>query len=95
MRLMPVLKEVVGRLESTMPKIVSPDSTSRDILVELKREAFLEQANFKTPYAEQAPHLPLGEEPMLVTDVQMNVISGALNIQFREALLHKASPLSW
>lgn len=85
LRLKPVLKQALGRLESTMPNVVAPDESSREVLTELKHEAFLEQADFKSPYAEQATQLPLGEEPMLVTEVKMNSIAGGLNMQFRDA----------
>ena len=73
LRLLPVLQQTVGRLESNQPKMLAPDPASQQILTELKRDAFLQKADFKTPYVEQAQQLPLGEEPMLVTDVQMQV----------------------
>ena len=73
LRLLPVLQQTVGRLESNQPQMLAPDPASQQILTELKRDAFLQKADFKTPYVEQAQQLPLGEEPMLVTDVQMQV----------------------
>ena len=72
LRLLPALQQAVGRLESNQPGVMAPDPTSQQILTDLKRDAFLQQADFKTPYAEQAQQLPLGKEPMLVTDVQLN-----------------------
>ena len=71
LRLMPVLQQTVGRMESNSPQMVAPDPASQQILSDLKRDAFLQKADFKTPYVEQAQQLPLGEEPMLVTDVQL------------------------
>ena len=73
LRLLPVLQQTVGRLESNQPQMLAPDPASKQILTELKRDAFLQKADFKTPYVEKAQQLPLGEEPMLVTDVQMQV----------------------
>ena len=73
LRLLPVLQQTVGRLESNQPQMLAPDLASQQILTELKRDAFLQKADFRTPYVEQAQQLPLGEEPMLVTDVQMQV----------------------
>lgn len=73
LRLLPVLQHTVGKLESNKPQMMAPDPASQQILTELKRDAFLQQADFKTPYVEQAQQLPLGDEPMLVTDVQLQV----------------------
>jgi hypothetical protein len=75
-RLLPALEQAIGRLESAQPGVLAPDSASQKILTELKRDSFLTQADFQTPYSEQIQHLPLGEEPMLVTDVQL-CIQGA------------------
>ncbi len=72
LRLLPALQEAVGRMESSQVQMVAPDPASRQILTEMKRESFMQQADFKTPYAEQAQQWPLGEEPMLVTDVALN-----------------------
>ena len=71
LRLMPVLQQTVGRMESSTPQTVAPDTASQQILTELKRDAFLQKADFQTPYAEQTQQLPLGDEPMLVTEVQL------------------------
>lgn len=73
LRLLPVLQQTVGRLESNQPQMLAPDPASQQILTELKRDAFLQKADFKTPYVEQAQQLPLGEEPMLITEVQLQV----------------------
>ena len=73
LRLLPVLQQTLGRIESNQPQMLAPDPASQQILTELKRDAFLQKADFKTPYVEQAQQWPLGEEPMLVTDVQMQL----------------------
>ncbi len=73
LRLLPVLQQTLGRIESNQPQMLAPDPASQQILTELKRDAFLQKADFKTPYVEQAQQLPLGQEPMLVTDVQMQL----------------------
>lgn len=69
LRLLPALEQTSSRLESSGHWIMAPDPQSRQILNELKRDEFLNKADFQTPYAEEHQHLPLGEEPMLVTDV--------------------------
>ncbi len=73
LRLLPAIGQSLGRLEAQTPGVLAPDKGSRQILTDLKREAFLEKADFQTPFAEQAAELPLGKEPMLVTDVQLTL----------------------
>lgn len=70
LRLMPALQETVARLEASQPQMVANDAASRQILTDLKRDSFLQNADFETPYADQARLLPLGESPMLVSDVE-------------------------
>jgi len=71
-------------MESTQPQMVAPDPTSQQILTDLKRDAFLQQADFKTPYTEQAQQLPLGDEPMLVTDVQLSFQSSGVQVTLQD-----------
>ena len=73
MRLLPALEQSLGRLESTQSRVMAPDPASQQILTELKRDAFVKEADFKTPFVEKAAQLPLGDEPMLVTDVQLQM----------------------
>ncbi|MBP8149106.1 MAG: hypothetical protein KAY21_05245 [Limnohabitans sp.] len=84
-RLLPVIEQSVGRLEASQPGMTAPDSSSQQILTQLKRDAFLQKADFSTPFAAQAQRLPLGPAPLLVTDAQFNFQpGGALQIQFQE-----------
>jgi hypothetical protein len=47
----------------------------------------LQTADFATPYAAQAQGLPLGAEPLLVTDVQMSLqTNGSLEVVFQQKL---------
>ena len=69
LRLLPALQQALGRMESNQPQMVAPDPASRQILTDLKRDAFLQQADFKTPYTEQPQQLPLGDEPTCSTFV--------------------------
>ncbi len=88
LRLLPGLQQALGRLESKAPQMVAPDPASQQMLTELKREAFLQKADFKTPYTEQAQQLPLGDEPMLVTDVQLNFQASGVQVTLQD----KGSP---
>ena len=93
LRLLPVLQQTLGRIESNQPQMLAPDPGSQQILTELKRDAFLQKADFKTPYVEQARQLPLGEEPMLVTDVQMQLQGSSvlLTLQDKGGAGHEAA----
>ena len=84
LRLLPALQQALGRMESNQPQMVAPDPASRQILTDLKRDAFLQQADFKTPYTEQPQQLPLGDEPMLVTDVQLSFQSSGVQVTLQD-----------
>ncbi len=84
-RLWPHLQACVIQLETRNPQVMVSDPAAQHMLTELQRETFLEKADFKTPFASQAMQLPLGEEPILVTDVQLNMhANGALNVVFQD-----------
>lgn len=61
---------------------------------EFKRAAALQSADFKTPYKANAePHLPLGTEPLLVSEIRLTPqTSGALRIEFQEKLAGMVAP---
>ena len=84
-RLLPHLQGCVVQLETRNPQVSVADPAAQQMLTELQRETFLEKADFSTPFTSQAPELPLGEEPILVTDVQLNMhSSGTLNVVFKD-----------
>lgn len=84
LRLVPALQQTVGRLEASQPQTVAHDPGSRQILTELKREAFLQKADFETPYTNQARQLPLGEAPMLVTDVHLQFQGAGVQVLLQD-----------
>ena len=95
LRLLPHLQAAVVQLEASDPQVMAPDTTAQQILADLKRENFLSQADFSTPFATQILGLPLGDLPLLVTDVQMNLhSSGSLHLQFHDKNGSSASGLS-
>lgn len=71
-RIMPALTQSAERLEAAQPGVAATDTNSRQILTELRREDFLKKADFATPFVNGANLLPLGPQPMLVTDAQMS-----------------------
>lgn len=84
-RLLPAMDQSVARLEATQPGIAATDAASQQMLNEFKRDAFLKTADFSTPYAAAPRLLPLGEEPILVTDAQLSLQPhGALQLIFQK-----------
>lgn len=84
-RLLPVVEQSVVRLEAAQPGMAAADPTSQHMLTELKREAFLQTADFSTPYDSQIQQLPLGREPLLITDTQITVQgNGSLQLVFQQ-----------
>jgi hypothetical protein len=73
LRLLPHLQAAVVQLEARDPSVTAIDTTAQQMLAELKRENFLAQADFSTPFSTQNLSLSLGESPILVTDVQLNL----------------------
>jgi hypothetical protein len=85
LRLLPAMNQSLVRLESTQPGVAASNQNAQKILTEIKRDAFLQTADFATPYAAQAQLLPLGPEPLLVTDVQLSLQSnGSLTVVFQQ-----------
>lgn len=85
MRLMPVVQQTAARLEAAQPGVAATDAQSQTMLREFKREAFLEKADFATPYEIQARQWPLGPEPMLITEAHLSIKPcGTLEISFED-----------
>ncbi len=85
LRLLPAMEQSVVRQEATQLGMATADPTSQQMLTELKRDAFLQVADFSTPYARQVQQLPLGSEPLLITDTQISLQSqGDLQMIFQQ-----------
>lgn len=84
-RFMPAIEQSAARLEAAQPGVAAPDSASQQLLSELKRDAFLQKADFSTPFETQATQLPLGSEPMLITDAHLSILAkGGMEISFED-----------
>jgi len=84
LRLLPAMDQSVVRLEAAQPGVAAADLHTQHVLADIKRDVFLQSADFATPYASQAQHFPLGSEPMLVTDVQLTLKAhGNLELVFQ------------
>ena len=80
-RLWPHLAEAVTRIgvarETGQSLLHNPMVTpeAQTMLAQAARERALRDADFKTPFAEQASGHPLGQEPLLATEVQLTPLA--------------------
>lgn len=89
--------EQVARLDAAKPGHISPsamaDAQTKQMLAEFKREESLQKADFQTPYNEQPAKLPLGAEPLLVTEVNITPLpTGQLQLKFNEIVPGAGAP---
>ncbi len=87
--LWPLLSKVMTghllRLEAAGTSLDAADDEMKQMLADFRKEEFLQNADFDTPYQENQPNLPLGEEPLLVTDVDAAPLAnGRLRLSFNE-----------
>ena len=80
-----VMSEHLLRLEAAGRSLDAADDELKKMLADFRREEFLQKADFETPYQDNQPNLPLGEEPLLVTDVDAAPLpNGRLRLSFNE-----------
>lgn len=85
LRLLPAIDQSVVRMEASQPGVAALDTSSQKMLTEIKRDAFLQKADFSTPFDATAEQNPLGQLPMLITDAQLSLqTGGGLEITFQE-----------
>lgn len=92
--LMPMMQKIVAEWVAKQESVKSPltiptataDLQTKQLLTDFKREESLQKSDFQTPY--KAPNaLPLGPEPLLVTEVSITPLpSGQLQVAFSEKL---------
>ena len=81
------LQEAVAQLESRKTPLTDSSEASRRMLTELRRAEVLQQSDFATPFKDESAKLPLGSEPLTVTQMNMSVQDpGHLQIGFEERL---------
>jgi hypothetical protein len=90
LRLMPHLKNHWVQAESRQAGLSTQPPATQHLMADFQRQAFLQKADFKQPFAPaQVPSaLPLGEAPMLVTEVQITPQAG----QQVQMMLHHKLP---
>ena len=75
------------RLEAAGTSLDAADDEMKKMLADFRRQEFLQHADFETPYQDQQPRLPLGAEPLLVTDVDAAPLPGGrLRLSFNEGV---------
>jgi hypothetical protein len=76
--------EQLLKTESAGSALEKADDDLRRMLADFRKEEFLQKADFDTPY-EDKENLPLGADPLLVTDVDATPLpSGRLRLAFTE-----------
>ena len=84
------------KLESAGSSLDTADEGLKKMLADFRKEEFLKHADFETPYKEDQAELPLGEEPLLVTDVDASPLpNGRLRLSFNERLPLAEKPRSF
>jgi hypothetical protein len=92
--LQPMLQKIVADWVAATEAVKSPstaptttaDAKTKQLLAEFKREESLQKPDFQTPY-KPPQALPLGPEPLLVTEVTVKPLpSGQLQMAFSEKL---------
>jgi hypothetical protein len=95
MGLMPLLNKIVTEQVAKQEALKSPnisptataDARTKALLTEFKKEESLQKSDFKTPFKDLPEQLPLGAEPLLVTQVNVTPLPGGqLQMAFSEKL---------
>jgi hypothetical protein len=87
--LLPLLEkasaEQLGKQATSQKPAAPMDEHRRQLLENFQQEAASYKSDFQTPYREQAATLPLGSEPLLVTDIRMTALAdGGLELNMHE-----------
>ncbi len=94
---LPLMSKVVAEQVAKTERVKSPyiaanDQATQQILADFKKVESLQGSDFATPYKEQPSALPLGGEPLLVTEVNLTPLSnGQLQLVFSEKLAGPAT----
>ncbi len=70
--LIPSLSDMMQRL-LTADRALAPEA--REALLDMSREVALYSADFSTPFTEATSGLPLGTEPLLVTQIELHPLN--------------------
>lgn len=91
-----LLTQHLLKLEAAGSSLEAADEDLKKMLADFRKEQFLQEADFDTPYDENQAVLPLGPEPVLITDVDASPLaSGHLRLSFNERLPNASEPRSF
>jgi hypothetical protein len=84
------------KLEAAGRSLDAADDSLKKMLADFRKEEFLRQADFETPFDDKDTELPLGSEPLLITDVDAAPLDdGRLRLSFNERLPQVEEPRSF
>jgi hypothetical protein len=84
------------KLEAAGTSLDAADEDLKKMLADFRKEEFLRNADFETPYQDTRMELPLGEKPLLVTDVDAAPLpNGRLRLSFNESKPNADKPRSF
>jgi hypothetical protein len=87
LQLLPRLTQLASNAEASQAQLSSTDDAVKQMLMDFKKQASMEQGDFKTPFNTEAKSYPLGPEPLLVTSIQLlPTANGNLQIGFEEKI---------
>lgn len=87
---MPHLNRLVIELEAGILQLGSHDDLSKKVVAEFKKQESVTRSDFKTAFTTQASSYPVGQEPLLVTSIQLTPDGkGSLRIDFKEKMLQQ------
>ena len=91
-----LLTQHLLKLEAAGSSLQAADEDLKKMLTDFRKEQFLQEADFDTPYDETQTVLPLGPDPVLVTDVDASPLAtGRLRLSFNERLPNSTEPRSF
>jgi len=84
------------KLEAAGTSLDTADEGLKKMLTDFRKEQFLQEADFDTPYDANQAKLPLGQDPLLVTDVDASPLpNGRLRLSFNERPPNTEKPRSF
>lgn len=94
LQLLPVLdRSSQNQLQTQMPALdpaAPPSEQRQQMMRNFEKEAAAYQGDYQTPFRDQPSALPLGEEPLLVTELKLTPLSdGKLQVALMEKLPHR------
>lgn len=104
LKLLAPLELAIAKIESRNVSVSLADAQAQSMLVELRHDDFLRKADLKTPFVSNNTSLPLGAEPLIVTEITINIQSnngaqivfqdgGDQNTTPRNCSMHMQPPL--